>query len=90
MEPSELVPGDWIVWKYGFNPTLWYVAKNFLEKEIVLVNSTHWCVSSAMGVNYIDLNRDRGFVFLGHTKRKWYWKLLAFTDLCHPFKTIIL
>ena len=86
---DKLVAGDWILWKFGFNQIVFYVVKNYPTIECIFLNRTQWCLSAAMPVNYKELKRE-GFALLGHTKKKWWFNVFAFTDLCHPFKKISL
>ena len=81
---KSLKTGDWILMKFGFDETLFYVLKNIPGSEIICLGNTKWLVSAFMFKNYRELERD--FTLIDHTKERWWWKIFAITDLVHPFK----
>lgn len=81
---EELRPGDWIQFKYGYSPLVFYVLEVQADQELLVVGRREWLVSSAAFVTYDDA--QNGFKFLGSSKLRWWWKYLPFIrDLICPF-----
>lgn len=96
-----LRPGDWIEFNYGYQRLVFYVLRNDPLAQRIWVTRKEWLVSAATGMRYAEINGDdlaflRQYgqadyfepnpVYLGRTKKRWWWRFVPFRDLVCPFK----
>jgi hypothetical protein len=82
LKTLTLVPGDWIAMEYGFTNKLFYV--HSVYPHGVCICTTSWCVSDMECHTFAALGK-RGFMYIGRTKAKWYWRFLPFRDVICPY-----
>jgi hypothetical protein len=86
LNPSRLKEGDWIETVICGEKTLFYVTKN-TEYSLTL-GCLSWLASSTSEVLYSEfisseyLSNAR---YIGHSKKRWYWKLLPGRDRICPY-----
>jgi|688.fasta_scaffold1101118_2 hypothetical protein len=83
MNPEQLTPGAWIVMDWCFDAAKFLVYEA-TDTHVRLVREP-WLTSSADWFSRKDVLETRRAAYLGHGKKKWYWKFLPWRDFVKPY-----
>jgi len=78
---SAFSVGGWWLMEYGFTLELFYIWERHGDK--IFLSSPKWCVSFGVWMTRKEM-QYRKAEYLGHGKRKWYWKFLPWRDFVTP------
>lgn len=75
-----LVPGDWVLMRYGFEHLIFYVLS--VSGKGAHLGHPEWLVSCSIFVPAEKLDRAE---LLGRGKPRWWWRFVPWRQLCLPF-----
>jgi hypothetical protein len=84
MTLPELKVGGGLNMKFGYDRMNFYVHR--ITDEYIYLGLPCWCVSDSERTTVAEL--EQGYyepVYLGPTKKRWWWKFLPFRDLVCPY-----
>lgn len=84
-DATGLVPGDWVEMQYGWDRHMFYVQEN--TARFCRLSMPTWCASSHDNMPPESFTRPwhAPVVYLGRTKKRWWWRWLVFRDIVCPY-----
>ena len=86
---------------YGYSRLVFYVVRNDPMSQRLWFNTPRWLTSAVESQSYAEMRQDdlnilRQYgeaerfenhpVYLGRTKKRWWWRFIPFRQLICPFK----